>query len=90
MLNKIRTGCALGGFLALFHAVWAIMVATNTAKPAMDFIFKLHMMQNPLVMNAFDWVLSVSLFAFTAVVGFVLGFIFAGLYNWAHKGMKKK
>ncbi|MCK9186269.1 hypothetical protein M0P48_02410 [Candidatus Gracilibacteria bacterium] len=90
MMNKIRTGCAVGGFLALLHAIWAIMVVANWAKPSMDFIFKLHMMQNPLVMNQFDLLLSVYLVLFTAVFGFLVGWVFAFFHNWTHMGAKKK
>jgi len=90
MLDKIKTGCALGGFLALFHACWAALIAANYAKPVMDFVFKLHMMQNPLVMNQFDFLLAVSLVGFTAVVGFVVGYVFAFFYNWAHMSPKKR
>jgi len=90
MLDKVKTGCALGGFLALFHAVWAALVAANYAKPMMDFVFKLHMMQNPLVMNQFDFLLAVSLVGFTAVVGYVVGYVFAFFYNWAQMGKTAK
>lgn len=90
MLNKFKVGLALGGFVSFLHVIWSILVATNYAKPLTDFIFKVHMMQSPLIINEFDWRLSVSLIIITAIVGFVVGFIFACFYNWANKGAKKK
>ncbi|MDP2643041.1 MAG: hypothetical protein Q8P62_04325 [Candidatus Peregrinibacteria bacterium] len=90
MLNKLRTGLALGGFVAFCHAIWAIMVAANYAKPMMDFIFKLHMVPNPHVVGQFDLLTALSLVGLTAVVGFVAGFVFAFFYNWAHMSPKKR
>lgn len=85
MLNKIKVGLALGGFVALLHAVWAVLVATGVAQSYMDFIFKLHMLNNPWVVAEFNLLLSLALVVFTSVVGFVMGYVFAAAYNWTHK-----
>ncbi len=90
MLDKVKTGCALGGFIAFMHIVWAALVASNYAQPLTDFIFRLHMLQNPLMITNFDFLLAVSLVGLTAVVGFVVGYIFAFFYNWAHMSPKKR
>lgn len=85
MLNQNKVGLALGGLLALFHAVWAILVAMGQAGPLMDFIFKLHMMQNPFVMNPFNFGLALGLVVLTGVIGYVVGWVFAWVYNQVHK-----
>ena len=85
MLNKIKVGLALGGFVALIHAVWAILVATGAAQPIVDFAFKLHMIINPMIVTEFNLLLSLALVVFTGAIGFVMGFVFATVYNWTHK-----
>jgi len=85
MLNKNKVGVAVGGFLALFHFVWAVLVAAGWAGPFMDFVFNLHMMTNPIVLKPFDIVLAAGLIIFTAVCGYIFGWVFAWVYNWAHR-----
>ena len=85
MLDKIKVGLALGGFLAIMHALWAILVATGAAQPIMDFVLKLHMISNPAIVTEFNLLLSLALVVFTGAVGFVVGFVFTAVYNRAHK-----
>jgi len=85
MLNKNKVGIALGGFLAIFHAVWAILVASNLAQGLMNLVFKLHMMNNPIVIQDFNLGLAVGLVVFTAVFGYIIGWVFAWIYNWAYR-----
>ncbi len=44
-LSKAKTGLALGLFMAVVHAVWAILVALGVAQGLMDWIFKMHMIE---------------------------------------------
>lgn len=85
MLNRNKVGIALGGFLGLVHLVWAILVGADLAQPMMDFIFNLHMVINPVLVLSFDWSLAVGLVIFTSVFGYIIGCVFACIYNWAHR-----
>jgi len=85
MLNQNKVGVALGGFLALFHAVWSLLVALGFAQALLDFVFMIHMMVNPVTVKEFNFGLTVGLVILTAVVGYVFGWVFAWLYNQAHR-----
>lgn len=85
MLNNHKVGLALGGFLSLFHAAWAILVAVDMAQAVLDFIFYLHMIVNPYVIAPFNLMLAIGLIIFTGLVGYIVGYIFSAVYNWAHK-----
>ena len=85
MLNNHKVGLALGSFVSLLHAVWAILVALGVAQSLMDFVFYLHMVVNPYMISDFNFGLAVGLVVYTAIMGYVVGWVFAALYNWAQK-----
>lgn len=80
-MNKTRAGLILGAFLGLFHLVWAIMVAIGFAQAILDFIYKIHFLNNPFTIQAFSIGNAVLLVLVTAAVGFVGGWILAFLWN---------
>ena len=85
MLNNNKVGIAVGSFLALFHAVWAILIALGVAQAVLDFVFYLHMIESPYLVAEFDLSLAVGLVIFTGIVGYVIGWIFSYVCNWAHR-----
>lgn len=80
-MNKTRAGLILGAFLGLFHLVWAIMVAVGFAQAILDFIYKIHFLNNPFTVQAFSVGNAALLVLVTAAVGFVGGWILAFLWN---------
>lgn len=78
-------GLAVGAFLGLFHLGWAVLVALGWAQALMDFVLSLHMVHLSYVVGPFDLGMAAGLVAFTAVVGYVGGYIAALLWNWTHK-----
>ncbi len=80
-----KTGVVWGLFFALFHLFWAVLVAIGLAQPMMDFIFKIHLMNNPYVIASFDLTLAIMLVVITFVVGYVLGVVFAWIWNKLHQ-----
>lgn len=84
-LNKNETGLALGGLIALVHLAWSLMVMFGWAKMWMDFIFGLHFLNNPFVLNSFSWGTALMLVIITGIVGYILGWIFAWVWNMLHK-----
>ncbi|MBI3632530.1 MAG: hypothetical protein HY225_03715 [Candidatus Vogelbacteria bacterium] len=85
MLNNHKVGLALGGFAAFVHIVWGALVALGLAQSLIDFIYYMHMIQVPVVVLPFSLSLAVGLVILTGIVGYVVGYIFATIYNWAHK-----
>ncbi|MDE2312530.1 MAG: hypothetical protein KGJ93_05635 [Patescibacteria group bacterium] len=84
-LNQNSAGLAVGLLFGLCHAAWAIMVALNWAKPLMDWLLHLHMMTLPYTIGPFHFWTSAWLVLATFVIGYITGWILAGLWNWAQK-----
>lgn len=80
-LNGKHVGLALGGFMALVHLVWVIMVGVGWAKPSIDFILGLHHLSVPYAIMPFSLGAAVVLVIFTFVVGWVAGWVFSCIWN---------
>jgi hypothetical protein len=85
MLDKNKTGIALGCFVAFAHFVWALLVGLNLAQPWMSWVLGLHFLDNPFNFRPFDLVTAVLLIIVTGIVGYVMGWVFAYVWNWTHK-----
>jgi hypothetical protein len=80
-IHPHHAGLAFGAFLALWHFLWAIMVATGAAQPVMDFIFNLHMITPPYKITEFNLGTAAALVLVTAAIGYTVGFTVAWLWN---------
>lgn len=85
MINANKAGLALGALLGLFHLSWAVLIALGWAQPAIDFVLWLHMIKPFMTVEAFALGRAAGLVVFTAVFGYVLGWLFAVLWNRAHR-----
>lgn len=70
-----------GSVFGIFHAVWALLVVMGIAQPLLNWIFDLHMIENPYHVMSFDVGKAVMLVIFTFVVGYVVGLIFSMIWN---------
>lgn len=81
-LNPSKVGLTLGSLIGLVHLVWSILVALGWAQGLVNFISWAHMMQEPLAMVApFNAGTAVLLVVITFIVGYVLGTVFALIWN---------
>ncbi len=80
-----KAGLALGALLGLWHLAWAILVAIGWAQPLINFIFWLHFIKPIYVIEPFNVGTAALLVAITAIIGYVMGFIFALLWNRFHR-----
>ena len=83
-LNNNNVGLALGGFMAVFHAAWSLSVLFGWAQSILDFVFRIHFMNNPITMGTFSFATALILIIFTAIIGYIFGWIFAWLWNMLH------
>ncbi len=83
-LNPNKTGLVLGAFLGLLHLCWVALVALSVAQPLLDFVFRIHMIDPVYVVSAFDAGTAATLVAFTALIGYVVGVVFAWVWNKLH------
>ena len=84
-LNKAKTGLVVGLFLAIVHAIWAILVALGVAQGLIDWVTEMHMLANPYVVLDFSLGTAIGLVVMVFVVGYVLGWICAALWNSLRK-----
>jgi hypothetical protein len=85
ILSPWRTGLALGGLIGLWHFVWAALVAVGAAQFLVDLVLRLHFLQVSVSIAPFDLGVAAVLVALTFGVGFVLGAVFALLWNRLHQ-----
>jgi hypothetical protein len=85
MINQHKVGLMMGSFAGLWHLVWSLLVAIGLAQPLLDFIFNLHMIDNPVHVQSFDIMHALLLIVVTAAVGYVGGYVLATLWNYYHK-----
>lgn len=84
-VNANKVGLVLGGVMAIVHAVWAIMVLVKVAKPFMDWVLGLHFLNFQYSMDSFSYLNALLLLVVTFVVGYIVGVVFAWLWNLAHR-----
>lgn len=76
----------IGGFtLSALHACWILIVASGWAQPLLDFIFELHMLNSPFIVQPFSIVLSVELIVLTFVIGAFYGIVFSFIRKLCNK-----
>jgi hypothetical protein len=73
--SKTVLGLALGFFLASFHVVWSILVATKLAKPFLDWLLALHHIEFEYTVASFNLNRVILLVLVTFVVGFIYGWV---------------
>ncbi len=87
-MNRVdahKAGLALGGMLAILHAVWSLMVLVNVAKPFMDWILNLHFMTFQYSINPFSFGSALLLVIVTGIIGYLMGYVLGWLWNAAHR-----
>lgn len=78
-------GLTLGATLGLIHLGWALLVALELAKPLMDFILKVHMIQISLAILPFTLEAAAVLVVITTISGYVLGYILGAVQTYVQK-----
>jgi len=84
-LDIYKTALTFGFFLSGVHVIWSVLVLLGWAQPLLDFVFWAHMIANPYTVTGFDITSALTLIVVTFGVGFVVGKIFAYIWNKVHK-----
>lgn len=79
-----QTGLAFGGFLALFHALWALLVLLGIAEPLLDWILRLHFFEMSYELAPFSFGNALLLVIVTGIIGYIFGCVFGWLWNMLH------
>ena len=83
-LNPKKVGLAVGKFLGGVHLVWAILVALGWAQSLVNFSLWAHMVNMPVIIKAFDLSAAVTVIVVATIVGYVIGYAFARIWNQTH------
>jgi len=88
MLDKNKIGLALGLFLAVVHAVWALMVAIipGPLQSSLNWIFVLHSLEPIWILTPFNFLNAILLVIVTFILGYIFGWVFAWVHKVVHKG----
>ena len=82
-LSPHTTGLALGGLLGFIHLLWALLVFAGVAQGALNFVFRMHMLTTGITVDAFSFTRAIGLIVMTFVIGYVVGWLFAKVWNMA-------
>lgn len=84
-LHSHKLGLILGTVMGLGHTAWSFLVAIGWAKPLIDWVLSLHFINISYSLEAFNLTNAVVLVGITAVWGYVVGYVFAIIWNWMIK-----
>jgi hypothetical protein len=84
-INPNKAGLAVGALLGAWHLSWALLVALGLAQPLIDFIFWIHFIKPVYVIEPFEIARALILVAVTAGIGYIIGLLFALVWNRLHR-----
>lgn len=84
-LHPHKIGLVLGTLLGLGHLSWSFLVAIGLAKPLMNWLLSIHFISLSYSLEPFAFGNAVILIVVAAVWGYVVGYVFALIWNWMMK-----
>jgi len=84
-INVGKAGLVVGTVYCGWHLCWSVLVAVRLAQPIIDFVFWMHFIKPIYVIEPFEIVRAAILVAVTSSIGFVIGSVFALIWNALHK-----
>lgn len=80
-----QMGLTIGGLFGIVHLAWSILVAFGLAKPFLDFIFNLHMIEPVYIIQPFALSKAAGLVLVTAAIGYAVGYVLGMIWDMARK-----
>ena len=80
-INPINAALSLGILFGALHLSWLTLVYLKYGQVFLDFISWVHFIKPVFEVESFDIVRAMILFSFTLVIGAILGFVLAMLFN---------
>ncbi len=83
--NPHKVALVFAAVLGGSHLAWSVLVVLGWGQPLINFVLWAHMIQVPYVVGPFDLTASATLIVFTAVMGYVGGYLFGLIWNRVHR-----
>ena len=84
-MNVNKVGLTVGAFAGLVHLVWSLLIGLGWAQGYLDFVMSMHSLNNPYRVMPFNIGQAVMLIILASVFGYVVGSVFATIFNKLHK-----
>ncbi|HSX49128.1 MAG TPA: hypothetical protein VLE44_02620 [Candidatus Saccharimonadales bacterium] len=85
-LNCGKTALVVGFFVSFMHLVWLVMVWSGLGQAYLDWILGLHQVSLNIRVLPFNLMNGVYLLIVTFIVGYLMGWMFAYIWNRLIKG----
>lgn len=76
-----QIGLTVGFSIALLHLIWNVLIYFKVAQVFLNWVYLMHSMNNPFKIMEFNLARALTLIGFTFIVGYIMGFIFTGVWN---------
>jgi hypothetical protein len=85
VLNNNKVGLVVGIFASVWHLLWAICVLAGIAQTFLNWVLPLHFIGLLVSVTTFSITNALILVIGAFVGGYVMGWLFAALWNWIVK-----
>jgi hypothetical protein len=85
-INVNKSGTAVGLVFGGYHLVWSLLVAAGWGQAILDFAMWMHFIKPVFVTEAFSIGWAAILVIATTAIGYILGTLFATIWNLVHPG----
>jgi hypothetical protein len=85
MLDRNKTGVAVGLLLGGWHLLWSLLVAVGWGQPLIDLVLWAHMVHLQYVVGPFEFTAAAALVLLTTLAGYAFGWLFAFVWNILHQ-----
>lgn len=87
-INKNQAGLTLGSVFAILHATWVVIVGIGLGQGLMDWLHSVHFFNDSITIISFSLGDALIGIITAFISGYVLGWLFAVLWNWFGKKLK--
>lgn len=84
-LDAGKAALTFGLLLGGWHLVWSLLVLTGLAQPLYNFVLWMHMLSIPIAITSFTVYQAGTLIVVTFILGYLMGWVFAWLWNQMYK-----